>query len=552
MANTQLKLIPLGGLGEIGKNMMVLEWGDDIVVVDCGILFPGEDAPGVDIAIPNISYLLERRHKVRAILITHGHEDHTGALPFVLPQLNVPVYAPRLAQGLIKVKLRDYGLLRDSDLRLIEEGKPFQVGPFEVEAFRVSHSIPDAFGLAIRTPAGLVVHTGDFKIDYTPVDGSITDLRALGRFGEEGVLALLSDSTYAETEGYTPSEQIVGDTLMKAIGEAPARVLVATFASLISRIQLVLDAAEAHGRKVAVAGRRMVDNVAMASEMGYIKSSPGVLVSLQRAAQLPPEQVVLITTGSQGEPSSALVRIARDDHRQIRILPKDTVIISASAIPGNEKVVNRTINNLVRRGARVLYDRIATVHVHGHAAREELKTVLTLTKPRFFIPVHGEFRGLAAHAALAEQMGVKENNAFLLQDGDVLELSESGGRRLDETKAGNVYLDGLNPIDPDSPVLEDRRTLAKDGVVIIVVSIDRETGVPVEKPAVVSSGFTDDARREQVFSRMASDILDSLDRQATYPVDVSYITQNVKKIARRLLYKDMGRRPMIVPVTLEV
>ena len=268
MATTPLKLFPLGGLGEIGKNMMVLEWGDDIVVVDCGILFPGEDAPGVDLAIPNISYLLEHRHKVRAILITHGHEDHTGALPFVLPQLNVPVYAPRLAQGLIKVKLRDYGLLRDADLRLIEEGKPFQVGPFEVEAFRVSHSIPDAFGLAIRTPAGLVVHTGDFKIDYTPVDGSVTDLRALGRFGEEGVLALLSDSTYAETEGYTPSEQIVGDTLMKAIGEAPARVLVATFASLISRIQLVLDAAEAHGRKVAVAGRRMVDNVAMASEMG--------------------------------------------------------------------------------------------------------------------------------------------------------------------------------------------------------------------------------------------------------------------------------------------
>ena len=552
MATTPLKLIPLGGLGEIGKNMMVLEWGDDIVVVDCGILFPGEDAPGVDLAIPNISYLLERRHKVRAILITHGHEDHTGALPFVLPQLNVPVYAPRLAQGLIRVKLRDYGLLRDADLRLIEEGKPFQVGPFEVEAFRVSHSIPDAFGLAIRTPAGLVVHTGDFKIDYTPVDGSVTDLRALGRFGEEGVLALLSDSTYAETEGYTPSEQIVGDTLMKAIGEAPARVLVATFASLISRIQLVLDAAAAHGRKVAVAGRRMVDNVAMASEMGYIKSSPGVLVSLQRAAQLPPEQVVLITTGSQGEPSSALVRIARDDHRQIRILPKDTVIISASAIPGNEKVVNHTINNLVRRGARVLYDRIATVHVHGHAAREELKTVLTLTKPRFFVPVHGEFRGLAAHAALAEQMGVKQDNVFLLQDGDVLELSESGGRRLEKTKAGNVYLDGLNPMDADSPVLEDRRTLARDGVVIIVLSFDRETGIPLEDPTVVSSGFTEDERRVQAFNRLAAELFDSLDREARYPIDETYITQKVKKIARRLLYKDLGRRPMIVPVTLEV
>jgi ribonuclease J len=339
---------------------------------------------------------------------------------------------------------------------------------------------------------------------------------------------------------------------MQAIGEAPARVLVATFASLISRIQLVLDAAEAHGRKVAVAGRRMVDNVAMASEMGYIKPPPGVLVSLQRASQLPPEQVVLITTGSQGEPSSALVRIARDDHRQIRILPQDTVIISASAIPGNEKVVNRTINNLVRRGARVLYDRIATVHVHGHAAREELKTVLTLTKPRCFVPIHGEFRGLAAHAALARQMGVKEDNVFLMQDGDVLELSESGGRRLEKTTAGNVYLDGRNAMDPNSPVLEDRRALGRDGVVIIVLSFDRETGIPLEDPTVVSSGFTEDERRVQAFNRLAAELFDSLDREARYPVDETYITQKVKKIARRLLYKDLGRRPMIVPVTLEV
>ena len=552
MTASPLKLIPLGGLGEIGKNMMVLEWGDDIVVVDCGVLFPGEDAPGVDLAIPNISYLLERRHKVRAILITHGHEDHTGALPFVLPQLNVPVYAPRLALGLIRVKLRDYGLLDRADLRLIEEGTRFRVGPFEVEGFRVSHSIPDAFGLAIRTPAGMVVHTGDFKIDYTPVDGSTTDLRALGRFGDEGVMALLSDSTYAEMEGFTPSEQVVGDSLMQAIGEAPARVLVATFASLISRIQLVLDAAAAHGRKVAVAGRRMVDNVAMASEMGYIKQPPGVLVSLHRANQLPADQVVLITTGSQGEPSSALVRIARDDHRQIRILPRDTVIISASAIPGNEKVVNRTINNLVRRGARVLYDRIATVHVHGHAAREELKTVLTLTKPRYFVPIHGEFKGLAAHATLAAQMGVKEDNVFLMRDGDVAELSESGGRRLERVRAGDVYLDGLNPMDADSEVLEERRRLGRDGAVVIILSLDRHTGVPVEEPVVVSTGFTEDERREAAFEHLSAEVFDDLDRRPVYPVDAGYITQKVEKIARRLLYKDMGRRPMIVPVTLEV
>ena len=303
---------------------------------------------------------------------------------------------------------------------------------------------------------------------------------------------------------------------------------------------------------MAVAGRRMVDNVAMASEMGYIRQPPGVMVSLQRANQLPPEQVVLITTGSQGEPSSALVRIARDDHRQIRILPHDTVIISASAIPGNEKVVNRTINNLVRRGARVLYDRIAKVHVHGHAAREELKTVLTLTKPRFFVPIHGEFKGLAAHAALAKLMGVKEENVFLLQDGEAVEFSHSGGRRLERVTAGNVYLDGVNPIDADSSLLEERRALANDGVVIIVLSLDRHTGVPVEKPEIVSSGFTEDAARDEVFNRLAAEVFDILDRRPVYPVNVTYITQNVKKIARRLLYKDMGRRPMIVPVTLEV
>ncbi len=547
-----MRVIPLGGLGEIGKNMMALEYGDDIVVVDCGISFPGEDAPGVDIAIPDISYLVERRHKIKAILITHGHEDHTGALPYVLPQLKVPVYAPLLAHGLISVKLKDHGVYKGVNLHAIEPRTPFSLGPFDVEAFQVSHSIPDAMGYAIRTPAGLVIHTGDFKIDHTPVDGKTTDLGALARYGEEGVFLLLSDSTYAEMEGYTPSEMVVGAALDKAIGDAPGRVLVATFASLISRIQQVLDAAASHGRKVAVVGRRMVDNVAMATDMGYIHPPPGVLVSLQRAMKMPQDKVVLITTGSQGEPSSALVRIANGSHRQIDVLPKDTVVISASAIPGNEKVVNRTINSLVRQGARVLYDKIAMVHVHGHGGREELKMVLSLTKPRFFVPVHGEHRGMAAHARLAQQVGVKEENTFVLEDGDVLEISSKGGRVTDKVPAGDIYIDGSNTMDNSSEVLEDRRVLSKDGVVVIVLSLDRRTGAPVVEPTVISTGFSEDRRREEVFSRIATQIYDSLDHKVRNPVDWSYINEKVKKIARECLYKGMGRRPMIVPVTLEV
>ena len=552
MTPAPLRVIPLGGLGEIGKNMMVLEYGDDIVVVDCGISFPGEDAPGVDIAIPDVSYLEERRHKIKAILITHGHEDHTGALPYVLPKLKVPVYAPLLAHGLISVKLKDHGVDEGVNLHAIEPRTPFSLGPFEIEAFRVSHSIPDAMGYAIRTPAGLVIHTGDFKIDHTPVDGKTTDLGALARYGEEGVLLLLSDSTYAEMEGYTPSEMVVGEALDRAIGEAPARVLVATFASLISRIQQVLDAAANHDRKVAVVGRRMVDNVAMATEMGYINPPPGVLMPLHRAMKLPPDKVVLITTGSQGEPSSALVRIANGTHRQIGVLSQDTVVISASAIPGNEKVVNRTINNLVRQGARVLYDKIAMVHVHGHGGREELKMVLNLTKPRFFVPVHGEHRGMAAHARLAQQVGVKEENTFVLEDGDVLEISPKGGRVTDKVPAGDIYIDGHNIMDTCSDVLEDRRVMSKDGVVVIVLSLDRRTGAPIVEPTVISTGFSEDPRREEVFTRMAEQIYDSLDHKVRNPVDWSYINEKVKKLARERLYKGMGRRPMIVPVTLEV
>ncbi|MBM3925721.1 MAG: ribonuclease J [SAR202 cluster bacterium] len=552
MTDRALRVIPLGGLGEIGKNMMALEHGDDIIVVDCGVQFPEEDMPGVDLVLPDISYLVERKDKVRAILITHGHEDHTGALPYVLPQLNVPVYAPRLAHGLISVKLREYRLHKSTDLKVAEPNSPVKLGAFEVEFFRVCHSIPDAMGLAIRTPVGVVIHTGDFKIDHTPVDGKTTDLATLARYGSEGVSLLLSDSTYAEVEGYTPSERVVGRSLDRAIGEAPGRVLVASFASLISRIQQVIDAAARHGRNVAFAGRSMQDNVTMAIEMGYIKAPADVIVNVQRALELPRNQAVIMTTGSQGEPTSALVRIANKAHRQIEILPDDTVIISATPIPGNEKVVSRTINNLMRQGARVLYDRVATVHVHGHGSREELKLMLDLTRPKFFVPVHGEYRGLVAHAALARDTGVEASNTFVLEDGDVLEVTGTDAQVVDHVEAGHIYVDGLSTMDIESVVLRDRRLLSRDGIVVIILSFDKATGEPLGEPAVVSSGFVENDEAGELFERVSAAIFDSLNHGRNQPTDWSYINTKVKEIAGDFLYKETGRRPMIVPVTLEV
>ena len=425
----KLRIIPLGGLGEIGKNMMALEYGDDIIIVDCGVQFPEEGMLGVDLIIPDVSYLVERADRVRGILITHGHEDHIGALPFVLPQLPTEVFAPRLAHGMISAKLKERRASRGFTSTPIDPGVPYQFGQhFAARWFRVCHSIPDAMGIAINTPLGMVIHTGDFKIDHTPVDGRTIDLTALARYGDDGVLLLLSDSTYAEVPGYTPSEQVVGEALDRAIGEAPGRVMVATFASLVSRVQQVVDAAERHGRKVSIVGRSMVDTVNVASDLGYLRLPPGILLPMHATRNLPPEQVVLLTTGSQGEPTSALVRIANEGHRDVKIMPGDTVVISATPIPGNELPVSRTIDNLLRQGARVLYDRIATVHVHGHASQEELKLVLSLVKPRYFVPVHGEYRHLNAHAQIAWDMGVGKDGIFVLEDGDVLEL-EPGGRR---------------------------------------------------------------------------------------------------------------------------
>ena len=557
-----LRVIPLGGLGEIGKNMMAVECGDDIIVVDCGVQFPDEDMLGVDLIIPDISYLLERADRVRAILITHGHEDHIGALPFILPQLPVPVYAPVLAHGLISVKLKERRGTRDTTVEVIEPGTDYQFGDaFTASWFRVCHSIPDAMGIVIKTPAGIVIHTGDFKIDHTPVDGRTIDLATLAKYGSQGVLLLLSDSTYAEIPGYTLSERVVGDALERAIGDASGRVMVATFASLISRIQQVVDAAERHGRNVSIVGRSMVDSVNVAAELGYLTMQPGTLIPLNESRHLPPEKVVLMTTGSQGEPTSALVRIANKDHRDVRITPGDTVIISATPIPGNELPVSRTIDNLLRQGAKVLYDRVATVHVHGHGSQEELKMVLNLVRPLYFVPVHGEYRHLKAHAQLAWDLGVAAGGIYVLEDGDVLEISEESAQVVEPVSAGPIYIDGLSTHDNRSQVLRERRTLSKDGVVVVVLSIDSDLGSNTGEqdngrstilPKLVSSGFMNDSETGDLFQELCGELQIVLASEGPFHEDMESTKSKVRETARDFIAKATGRRPMIIPVVLEV
>ena len=553
----QVRVIPLGGLGEIGKNMMALECGDDIIVVDCGVQFPDEDMLGVDLIIPDISYLRERVDKVRAILITHGHEDHIGALPFILPQLDVPVYAPVLAHGLISAKLKGRKGTRDAAAYAIEPGTAYQFGEtFTVTWFRVCHSIPDAMGLVIETPIGPIIHTGDFKIDHTPVDGRKIDLATLAHYGAQGVVLLLSDSTYAEVPGYTPSEQVVGEALDRAIGDATGRVMVATFSSLISRVQQVVDAAVKHDRHVSIVGRSMVESVHVAQELGYLNLPPGILVSPSESRRLPPEKVVLMTTGSQGEPTSALVRIANKDHREVEIMKGDTVIISATPIPGNELPVSRTIDNLLRQGAKVLYDRVATVHVHGHASQEELKMVLSLVRPKFFVPVHGEYRHLMAHAQLAWDLGIAEDGIFVMEDGDVLELSQDSAQVVEQITANQIFIDGLTTHDNTSEVLRQRRALSKDGVVVVVIPAQNgadgdDHGQPLGTPKVISSGFINDSDTGVLFQELVEELRQILASNPEFHGEPELAKSKVRETARDFIAKATNKRPMIIPVVLE-
>ena len=541
-----LRVIPLGGLGEIGKNMMALEYGDDIIVVDAGVMFPEEDMFGVDLVIPNIAYLRENQHKVRAILITHGHEDHTGAVPFVLPELNVPVYAPRLAHGLIEVKLRDHRILSASELHVIEPGETFTFGAFRVEFFHVCHSIPDATGIAIYTPRGLVIHTGDFKFDHTPVDDVPTDFARLAELGTEGVTLLLSDSTYAESEGYTPSEAVLDPNLERIIAEAPGRVMFATFASLIARIQQIANAAAKNGRKVAVIGRSMVNNVAMAQQMGYLRVPEGVIVPTESLAGVPPEETVIIMTGAQGEPTSALSRISNDDHRDISVKPGDTFVLSASPIPGNEAVIMRTIDNLMRQGARVLHAANSQVHVHGHASREELKLMLRMIKPRYFVPIHGEYHHLVAHAGIAVGMGVAPEHTFILEDGDVLELAEDGAEIVDKVPAGHIYVVGRHLWDPSNGVFKERQTLARDGVVVAAVTVDATTRQLSAPPVLTTRGFEAPDDHHEVMAAATQRLQDALSQH--WPDDdvEEVVRQQTARVLSNFLRDATGRRPVIL------
>ncbi len=546
MPDSPLTVIPLGGLGEIGQNMLALEYEDDIVVVDAGVLFPGEDTPGIDFAIPDISYLRENRDRVRAILITHGHEDHIGALPFVLAEIDAPVYASRLAHGLISVKLRERGMIRDARLNVVEPHNRFRVGAFQVEFFRVCHSIPDAMGLAIETPLGMVIHTGDFKIDHTPIDSQPMDFIALARLAGDGALLLLSDSTYAEVKGFTESEQVVARALDRLIGEAPGRVMVATFASLISRVQQVVDSAVKYDRKVAVVGRSMANNVKMASKMGYLDLPDGVLVSTRDAARLPQKRVVIVATGSQGEPTSALVRIANGDHRDVEVVPGDTVIISASPIPGNETLIAKTIDSLFMRGAHVYYSRIEMVHVHGHASQEELKMMLGLVRPRYFVPVHGEYRHLVAHAAIARSMGVPASNTFVLTDGDVLQIDSQGADVVGSVPVGRVYVDGRTLWNMHSEALVDRRRLARNGVVAVLLCVDDLSGEALAEPAIVSSGFADLDESQHLFGKTAKSALQSLETETRYAIDWDRAEARVAGAVSDFLYEQTRRRPTVL------
>ena len=550
MSGTPLRVIPLGGLGEIGRNMMLFEYGDDIIAVDVGLMFPEEEMLGVDLVIPDFTYLRANAHKLRAVFLTHGHEDHVGALPWFCREFSVPVYGTRLTQGLVRVKLKEHRLPLDP-LREVKAGESVRAGAFEVEFFPVAHSIPDACGLIVRTPLGTVVHTGDFKLDHTPVMDQHTDLTRLGQIGGEGCLLLLADSTYAEVEGHTPSEQLVGDSLRTIMVNAEGRVIVATFASLIARVQQVVDAAVFTGRKVFVTGRSMIDNVAMARELGYLRAPEGTFVGVEEMRRLPAAGLAIVTTGSQGEPTSALTRMANGTHRHVDIVEGDTVVLSANAIPGNEQAVARNVDNLFRLGAHVLYNRVENVHVRGHASQDELKIVQSILQPEYFVPVHGEYRHLVTHARLAERVGVPPGNAFVLTDGDVLEIDDDEARLAGRVDASYVYIDGLGVGDVDEYVLRDRAHLSTDGVLVVIVAVDARTGRLVRPAEVLSRGFVDNEEHAAMLDRAAR-VAEAALEGREHAAPAGEVNARLKDALGKFAYDETRRRPMVLPVTLEV
>ncbi len=548
----KLMIIPLGGLGEIGKNMTVFQYGEDIVVLDAGLAFPEDDMLGIDIVIPDMSYLIENRDKVKAVVITHGHEDHIGALAYLLKEINVPVYATNLVCGLIEGKLKE-NKVKATALNVVKAGDEIRIGAFKIGFIQTNHSIPDACGVYFKTPVGTVVHTGDFKIDPTPVDGKLMDIHKFAELGNRGVLALLSDSTNVEKEGYTGSEKSVGPAIMRAVGEAKGRVILATFASNVSRIQQAIDAAVTHKRKVVVLGRSMINVTEIAQDRGYLNVPEGVIIDADEMNRYRDDQLLILTTGSQGEPMAGLSRMATNNHRTVSVMPSDTVILSATPIPGNEGAVGRTIDNLMKQGVRVVYGKEKGIHVSGHASQEELKTMLNLVRPKYFIPVHGEYRMLMKHGELAVAMGVNPKNVLVGENGQIFEFTSRSGRKAGRVTAGRVFVDGLGVGDVGNIVIRDRQQLAQEGMVIVVMAMDKASGTVVSGPNIVSRGF--------VYVRDSEELMEEAQRRVEDVVakceigkvkEWAVIKSQVRDTLSRYLYEKTRRRPMILPIILDV
>lgn len=551
---TPVRIMALGGINEIGKNLYVYECSNDMFIIDCGLAFPDEDMLGVDLVIPDFAYLEKNREKFRGVVLTHGHEDHIGALPYLLKKVNVPVYGTRLTLGLVEGKLKEHGMLADCKLNVVEPRQNVKMGCMAVEFIRVNHSIPDACAMAIHTPAGIIVHTGDFKVDYTPIEGGIIDLARFGELGNKGVLALLSESTNAERPGYTATERKVGESFRSlfASGEGK-RIIVATFSSNIHRIQQIINSAKLWDRKVAVSGRSMLNVMNTAKELNYIKIPEGMLIDIENVNNYPPEKVVIITTGSQGEPLSALSRMSSGDHRQVSITPNDLIIISATPIPGNEKFVGKLVNELMKQGAEVVYEAMYEVHVSGHACQDELKMMLALTKPKFFIPIHGEFKHLMKHKSLAMQMGIPEENIFLLNLGQVVTTDSIEMKITEQVQAGKVLVDGLGVGDVGSVVLRDRKHLAEDGLIIVVATMNRENGTVVAGPDVISRGFVYVKESEELIDNAKQVVAKSFKKCADRNIrEWGNIKSAVRDDLGDYIYQKTKRSPMILPIIMEI
>ena len=548
-ASVPVRVIPLGGLEEIGKNITLYECGDDMILVDCGMAFPDDDLPGIDLVIPDFTYVIKNKDKIRGLFITHGHEDHIGSIPYLLKEIDLPVYGTRLTLGLVEGKLKEHGI--KGDLRVCSPTDRVKAGCFDVEFIHVNHSIPDSVGFAIRCPGGLFVHTGDFKIDTTPIDGDVIDLARFGELGAEGVTMLLTDSTNAEREGFTPSERTVGNSFENLFSQAQnKRIIVATFSSNIHRIQQIIDEAVRCSRKVAVSGRSMINVVSVASELGYLNVPEGVLIDIDSIRKYPPENIVIITTGSQGEPMSALHRMAFSDHRKVDVGPGDLIIISATPIPGNEKTVSRVVNELMKLGAEVIYERMYYVHVSGHACAEEIKLIHTLTKPKYYMPLHGEYKHLVKNAKIAESLGTDKKNIVIAQIGNVVEVTENNVKIVNTVPAGRMLVDGYGVGDVGNIVLKDRKHLAEDGLIAVVMTIDGVSGDILAGPDIVTRGFVYVREAEELIidaKRVVCNVLDSYQGR-----DWSTIKQKVRDDLSRYLYERTKRSPMILPIIMEI